>query len=135
VINCEIIVHGLVIVQNNKLLSSLLCDARCSEMLGRVDCYFVTGVWDNLSVPSSRVLGQIGFQERRYVCMFLGLLWQATDVVQPSWLIVLPDLELQLWPLEASAPADASRTPVAEVGTYGRGRPIIWPKCRLPRYI
>jgi hypothetical protein len=70
------------------------------------------------------------------VCMFLGLPWQATDVLQPSWLIVLPDLEFQLWPLDASAPADtsrthastpadASRTPVAEVGTYGRRKPII----------
>jgi hypothetical protein len=55
--------------------------------------------------------------------MFLGLPWQATDVLEPSWLIVLPDLEFQLWPLDAYAPAEA------EVRTYGRGRPIIWPKC------
>jgi hypothetical protein len=27
----------------------------------------------------------------------------------------------QLWPLDAHAPTDASRTPAAEGGTYGRG--------------
>jgi hypothetical protein len=27
-------------------------------------------------------------------CYFLGLLWQATDVLQPSWLIVPPDLDV-----------------------------------------
>jgi hypothetical protein len=32
----------------------------------------------------------------------------------------------QLWPLESRAPTDASRTPAAEGGTYGRGiRPVI----------
>jgi hypothetical protein len=38
------------------------------------------------------------------------------------------------WPPDAPAPADAFRTPAAEVGTYGRGtEPEILPKCRLPR--
>jgi hypothetical protein len=58
--------------------------------------------------------------------MYLSL---AGFLYRPLWMF-------QLWPLDARAPTDASRTPAAEGGTCGRGvGPVIWPKCRLPRYI
>jgi hypothetical protein len=51
----------------------------------------------------------LGFRGKpRMYCSLAGLLYR------PIW-------TFQLWRLDASAPADAPRTPVAEVGTYGRG--------------
>jgi hypothetical protein len=50
----------------------------------------------------------------------MALPWQATDVPQPSRLIVPPALDFHLWSLDAPAPIDAVRTLAAEVGTYGR---------------
>jgi hypothetical protein len=35
--------------------------------------------------------------------------------------LYLPLRTFHLWPLDAPAPTDASRTPAVEVGTYGRG--------------
>jgi hypothetical protein len=50
----------------------------------------------------------------------MGLPW--TDVPQPSWLILLPALDVSTLDTRCPAPMDAFRTPAAEVGTYGRGR-------------
>jgi hypothetical protein len=69
------------------------------------------------------------------VC-FHGRPQQAADVLQPTGLLYRQLCTFQLWPQDAPAPPDASRTLAAKVGTYGRGiRPAILPKCRLPRYI
>jgi hypothetical protein len=56
------------------------------------------------------------------VVFFHGLPWQTTDVLQPSWLFCTARFgTFQLWPLGVRAPTDASRTPAAKGGTYGRG--------------
>jgi hypothetical protein len=82
-----------------------------------------------------------------FVC-FHGRPWQVTDVPQPCWLFVPPALDFQLWPPDASAPTDASRTLAsaptdasrtlaAEVGTLwveNEDRQFSL-KRRLPRYI
>jgi hypothetical protein len=48
VLICHLMVYLLDNVQNNGILSSLLCDPRRSGMLGPVGCYLVTGVLGQL---------------------------------------------------------------------------------------
>jgi hypothetical protein len=83
-----------------------------------------------------------GFDRDAYLCVFQALFVlhgrqrQTTDVLQPAGLLYRPLWTFQLLPPDAPAPTDEFRTLAAEVGTYGRGiGPVIWPKCRLPRYI
>jgi hypothetical protein len=68
---------------------------------------------------------------------FHGRPRQATDVLQPSWLIVPPALDFQT--LTTRCPRVYRRVPHSSGGSWnlwaGEWGPVILPKCRLPRYI
>jgi hypothetical protein len=81
---------------------------------------------------------------RMFVCLFvsLGVRGKPRMYYSLAGLLYRPLWTFQLWPLDDSAPTDASRTPLdasaptdacrnsaAEGGTYGRGiGPVIYPK-------
>jgi hypothetical protein len=60
---------------------------------------------------------------RTFVYMFvsMGVRGKPPMYLSLAGLLYHPLWTFQLWPPDASAPTDASRTLAAEVGTYGRG--------------
>jgi hypothetical protein len=56
---------------------------------------------------------------RTFLLLLVGDSGKPRMCTATCWLIVPPALDFKLWPLDAPAPIDAFRTPVAKAGTYG----------------
>jgi hypothetical protein len=73
------------------------------------------------TVMEKLVLLLVSLRGGLFVC-FLGRPGQATDALIIHYFLLYRTLwTFQLWPVDVSAPTDASRTLAAEGGTYGRG--------------
>jgi hypothetical protein len=58
-----------------------------------------------------------------FVCLFvsMGIRGKPRMYLSLAGFLYRPHWTFQLWPPDAPAPTDVFRTPMAEVGTYGRG--------------